>query len=199
MSRIAQHIRFLLVAILVFLFVTMAWGQYGASIQGTVTDNSGAVVPGATVTVANQETGVSKTTVTSDAGSYRVSGLVPGRYTITADAASFKKGEVKDVAVSAEELTGRNIVLQAGGTIETVTVSAAATPLPTEDGNITGSISAQDIQRLPQVGRDPYSLVRLAPALAAEFPAWSGRNPTFCMAVPASGFFINVCHTNPVR
>jgi len=188
MSRIAQHIRFLLVAILVFLFVTMAWGQYGASIQGTVTDNSGAVVPGATVTVTNQETGVSKTTVTSDAGSYRVSGLVPGRYTITADAASFKKGEVKDVAVSAEELTGRNIVLQAGGTSETVTVSAAATPLPTEDGNITGSISAQDIQRLPQVGRDPYSLVRLAPGVLGDTARGGiGNAATFMPGTEALG------------
>src|SRR5882762_5772384 len=128
----SRTFRVLLLSFSCFCFPLLTgagFAQYGASIQGTVTDNSGAVVPGATVTVSNQDTGVSKTTVTGDAGSYRVSGLVPGRYTITADAASFKKGEVKDVAVSAEELTGRNIVLQPGGTSETVTVSASAVQL----------------------------------------------------------------------
>jgi hypothetical protein len=187
MSRMV-YIRFLIVVAVLFLCVATAWGQYGASIQGTVTDNSGAVVPGATVTVTNQETGVSKTTVTSDAGSYRVSGLVPGRYAITAEAASFKEGEVKDVAVSAEELTGRNVVLQPGGTSETVTVSASAVALQTEDGNITGSISAQDIQRLPQVGRDPYSLIRLAPGVLGDTARGGlGNAATFMPGTEALG------------
>src|SRR5260221_5227033 len=155
--------RAILVLACAALFTAGVYAQFGASIQGTVVDKSGAVVAGATVTVTNQETGGSKTGITGDTGFYRVSALVPGKYTISVEAAGFKKEVTKDVFVSAEELTGRDIVLQPGAVSESVTVSGDAITLNTENGNVTGSITAQDIQRLPEVGRDPYELLRLAP------------------------------------
>src|SRR5437667_879263 len=145
-----------LLVVLLSLSAVSTYAQFGASIQGTVVDKSGGAVTGATVTVTNQDTGASKTTVTGDTGFYRVSALVPGKYTITVEAGGFKKEVTKDVFVSAEELTGHDIVLQPGAVSESVTVSGDAITLNTENGDVAGSITAQDVQRLPEVGRDPY-------------------------------------------
>src|SRR6266568_3421448 len=157
-----------LLAALLSLFAVSTYAQFGASIQGTVVDKSGGVVAGATVTVTNQDTGAIKTAVTGDTGFYRVSALVPGKYTITVEAAAFKKEVTKDVFVSAEELTGHDIVLQPGAVTESVTVIGDAITLNSENANVAGSITARDIQRLPEVGRDPYELLRLAPGVLGD-------------------------------
>ncbi|HEV2492061.1 MAG TPA: carboxypeptidase-like regulatory domain-containing protein [Terriglobia bacterium] len=73
------------------LLATMASAQYNASVDGTVTDTSGAAVSGATVTVTNQDTGQSQTVTTSLEGFYHVSALPPGRYTVTASFSGFKE------------------------------------------------------------------------------------------------------------
>ena len=78
-----------LLAILFSLLAVSAYAQFGASIQGTVVDTSGGAVAGATVTVTDQDTGAIKSSVTADTGFYRVSALVPGKYTITVEAAGF--------------------------------------------------------------------------------------------------------------
>src|SRR5579872_7141966 len=91
----------LIVVCLLFLRLTVL-AQYGAGIEGTVTDSSGAVAPGAKVTATNQSTGVSRDTLTGGAGFYRISGLAPGSYTITVEATSFRKQSVPDVAITAE-------------------------------------------------------------------------------------------------
>ena len=111
MSRMV-YIRFLLVVAVLFLSLTTAWGQYGASIEGTIADKSGAVVPGATVTVTNQGTGVSRNTAAGGSGFYRISGLQPGRYTVVVVAPSFKKQSSPDVLVTAEAVKGFDVTLQ---------------------------------------------------------------------------------------
>ena len=70
-------VRALLLATILFLLTSSALAQYGASLEGTVTDKSGAVISGANVTVTDQTTGVSRSTVTSAAGFYRIPGLTP--------------------------------------------------------------------------------------------------------------------------
>ena len=77
-------------------------------------DQSGGAIPGATVVVLNQETGVSNDTVTNETGFYRVSGLPPGRYKVTATLSGFKESVADNVQVSAEEIRGLNVVLAAG-------------------------------------------------------------------------------------
>ena len=81
-----------------FLLLTPAvWAQYGASIQGTVQDKSGAAVVGAKVSVTNQATGATRYTVTSASGFYSVNGLTPGAYSVSVEATSFKKETTTDV------------------------------------------------------------------------------------------------------
>ena len=164
--------RFLFCATLLLAVVGLcsitAFAQYGASLQGTVTDQTGAVVPYAKITVTNQETGVVIHAVSGDAGFYRVSALVPGRYTVKAEAPNFKTNVATNISVAAEDTRGHDITLNTGSASESVNVTADAVTLQTENGNVTGSITAQEVQRLPQVGRNPYELLRLAPGTVGD-------------------------------
>jgi len=80
-----------LVSVSLFLAAATAFAQYGSSLQGTVTDQSGAAVAGAKVTATNQSTGVIRETTSNNVGFYRIAGLPPGTYTVEAEAATFKK------------------------------------------------------------------------------------------------------------
>lgn len=153
---------------LVTLALTVsASAQFKASIQGTVADPSGAVVSGATVTVTNQETNRTQQVTTSDEGFYRVSGLAPGRYTVSAEAAGFKKKIIEDVVINAEEAQGVDLLLDTGQVQEAVTVTASeeVTKLDTEHANLDRAITTLEVRRIPQVGRDPYELIRLTPGV----------------------------------
>jgi len=159
--------------------VTSARGQFRAGVGGTVTDTSGAVIAGATVTVTNQETGKSQPVTTSDAGFYRVSGLPPGAYTVTVSFTGFKDETVKDIQVHAEEIQGVNVTLQPGTAKETITVSAEAAPqLQTENGNFSANITNRQLQTLPQNGRDPYELLRLAEGVFGDGARAGNGNAT---------------------
>jgi outer membrane receptor protein involved in Fe transport len=154
---------------LLLVFAAPAFAQFNASIQGTVTDATGAVIPGAAVKVTNQATGVSTTSQTTGGGVYRIAGLPPGDYTVTVSAASFKDHTETNVRVAAESPRGLNIQMVAGGAAETVNVSAATTPeLQTENANVTGTITSQQVTQLPAFGRDPYELLRLAPGVFGD-------------------------------
>src|SRR6266702_2782056 len=96
------------------LLGSVALAQFRAGIQGTVTDTSGAVVPGVAITVANQEAGISQKAATDAGGFYAVTNLPPGRYTVTASLAGFKTKIIADVEVSAEAAQGVNLTLEPG-------------------------------------------------------------------------------------
>jgi hypothetical protein len=162
------RLRILFVFVSFFSFLPLSFAQYGAGIQGTVTDKSGAIVAGANVTVTNEATGVSRNAVTTGSGFYSITGLAPGNYTVNIDAPSFKKSANPHVAVAAEAVRGFNVVLDTGSNQETVTVTAAPGGLQTENANVGTTISAQQVTNLPQFGRDPYQLVRLTPGVFAD-------------------------------
>ena len=157
----------------VLLFSTASFAQFRAAVQGVVTDTAGGVVPGATVTLTNLETNVSQTTQTSGEGFYRFSALPPGRYKVSAEKEGFKKAVIDQVKVDAETTQGQDVKLEAGGISEVVTIQADEAPLETEDANIRKNISTAEIERLPQTGRDPYELARLAPGVFGA----GARNP----------------------
>src|SRR6266853_1167807 len=130
---LAVHVALLIVSIVAL--TALAQAQYGASLEGTITDKSGAVVGGATVTITNQATGVSRNSVTGDSGFYRITGLPPGRYKVDVDAASFKKSSTPNVDVAAEAVNAANVTLDTGSASETVTVTAGTEELQTEGAN----------------------------------------------------------------
>ena len=155
-------------ALLLSLCAFSAFAQFKASLQGTVLDPKGAAVAGAKITVVEAGTGLMRETVSSDEGFYRIPLLPPGKYTVTVEAAGFVKAVSKDVVVQAEEPRGFDITLTVGAVTEQVTVSASAEALSTENANTGGAISSEEIQRLPQVGRDPYELLRLTPGVFGD-------------------------------
>jgi hypothetical protein len=155
----------LLIAASVVLGAGTAHAQFRAAIQGTVSDSSGAAVPGVTVVATNLATGVATETVTGEAGFYRVPSLSPGTYKVTASLTGFKEAVVEGFVVGAEETRGLDLTLETGAITETITVTAGAQTLRTENAEISGTFSELEIKSLPQIGRDPYELVRLTPGV----------------------------------
>jgi hypothetical protein len=157
-----------LLTVLLSLCAISTYAQFKASIQGTVMDPQGAAVAGAKVTLTNQATGVTRDTLSSDQGFYRISELPPGRYTVTVAAPAFKTSISKDVEIKAEEPRGFDVTLQVGAVSDQVTVTASAEALHTENANTGTTISTEEIARLPQFGRDPYELLRLTPGVFGD-------------------------------
>ena len=161
--------------VVVIIILTIAcFAQFRAAVQGVVTDAAGGVVSGATVTLTIRETNQTQTVTTSDDGFYRFSGLAPGLYSLSVEQAGFKKAVVDDVKVDAETTKGQDVSLEAGGITETVTVEADTNALETENANVQKVISTVEIRNLPQTGRDPYELARLAPGVLS--PGSRGGN-----------------------
>ena len=160
--------RFLGLLLLSLSLSHVALAQFKAAIQGTVTDPKGTVVTGAKIAVTNQETGVSRDTVSSETGYYRVAELPPGRYTVTVEASGFRQGVFHDVEVAAEQPRGLDMVLQLGAVTEQVTVSASAETLQTESASVSTNISSDEVLRLPSFDRDPYGLVRFTPGVFGD-------------------------------
>ncbi len=144
-------------------FLSSANAQYRASIQGTVTDPQGAVVPDATITLTNRETGQVLTATTNSNGIYNFNGLPPSVYSVKVEKPGFKQKQLETVRVIAEQANALNISLDLGQTTETVTVTDATPAIDTETANISGTVSAQEFQKLPSIGRDPFQLLQLAP------------------------------------
>jgi len=154
------------------ILVLLAWcaalpvaeAQYRAGIQGTVVDPQGAAAGGATLTLTSKDTGRTFQATTDDKGSYSFPNLGPGQYTVSVEQKGFKKKVIDDVAVAAEEIRGLDITLELGAVTESVTVSGSAVPLlDTETATVSGTVTAQQFQKLPSFGRDPFQLLQLAP------------------------------------
>jgi outer membrane receptor protein involved in Fe transport len=133
------------------------------SISGTVTDPSGAVVTGATVTAKNTATGAIRTTSTSSAGTYLISNLPPGPYQVSISASSFAefKEAVTVTVGSYNTVSPRLTVAQAGITVE-VSAGVGAVQVETQSSEISTMITSQQVSQLPSLTRDPYDFVQLA-------------------------------------
>lgn len=170
MNRTTSSLVRIMMCGLFFLFaVATAQAQFKSGVQGIVTDSTGGLVPDAKITLTNTETAKTEETTTNAEGFYRISSLAPGKYTLTTEKPGYKKSVLEKVTIGAENVQGVDILLETGDVTATVTVTDEATAqLETENANVRGAITAQEIQRLPQVGRDPYSLIRTAPGVLGD-------------------------------
>ncbi len=143
--------------------------QFRASIQGVVTDPSGAVIPGATLTLTNNATNEKQTTTTGGDGVYTFSALPPGTFTITAERQGFTTKTFNDVHIIPEQANSFNIQLAISTKQTTVTVNAAQLPLiDTENATISATISSNEVQHMPTFGRDVFQLSQLAPGTISD-------------------------------
>ena len=151
--------------------------QYRAGIQGTILDSQGSVIQGATVTLTNRETGVSREGTSDADGVYRFPNLAPGHYSLSVEKTGFKKQVLDDVLVDAEQTQGVNVTLQIGQVTESVTVTGElASLLDTETASGGGLIDDTEIQKLPSFGRDPFQLLQLAPGAFGDGARGAGGN-----------------------
>ncbi|HEX8180510.1 MAG TPA: TonB-dependent receptor [Pyrinomonadaceae bacterium] len=156
-------------ALVMLCLATTVAAQFRAGVQGTVTDQSGGIIVGATLTLTNKETNKVQTATTSDDGFYRFTNLPPGRYTLTVDQSGFNKKTLENLVVNAEQVEGVNITLEPAGVQTVVTVTDTLVPaLETENANINKAITTEEIRALPQAGRDPYELLRLTPGVFGD-------------------------------
>ncbi len=155
---------FSVAVVLVAAGAPAAYAQFNASIQGTVTDPSGAIVPNATATLTNTETNQAVTRQSSAAGVYTFNQLPPSRYTLVVTANGFTRKELDNITITPEQANAVNVQLKPGAASENVTVNASeATALDTETASVSGTITANQIQHLPSFGRDVFQLAQLAP------------------------------------
>src|SRR5687768_2670193 len=134
-----------------------------ADLTGTVTDTSGQVVAGATVTVANPRTGFSRTITTDSSGSFSVTELPPDVYTVTVEASSFSKSVVKDLELNVGSRRTITVELKPGALTETVEVTAEGTMIETTRSDLDQSITPKEIENLPLLNRTFAGLSVIAP------------------------------------
>jgi hypothetical protein len=142
--------------------------QFTSGIEGSVTDAQGGLVPGATVTITNEETGVSQTTQTTDAGYYRFTALPRGLFTVRVSLSGFRTALQEHVLVQVAETRTINATLSAGNVSEEVTVEAATPLVETAQGRISGVIDESQVTDLPLVGRNFFNLVVLTPGVTGR-------------------------------
>lgn len=161
--------RLLFLPLFLLILVSPASAQFRASIQGTISDTSGGLVPEAKVTLTSIETGKSQETTASQDGFYRLSGLAPGKYKLTVEKDGFKQSVLDNVTINAEDTQGIDVKLEAGEVTAVVTVTEGQVDtLQTENPNVNRTITTDEVLRLPQAARDPYQLLRLAPGVFGE-------------------------------
>jgi hypothetical protein len=129
-----------------------------ASIAGTIADAQGGVLPGVTVTVQNAESGTVRTSVTEADGKYRVAGLNPGRYNLTAELPGFQTIAVKDIVLVVSQEYSRDFQLALSTVQESVTVTGEA-PIVQATKTVVAAVVTQDqIEMLPAPDRGALSL-----------------------------------------
>ncbi len=148
------------------------------TLQGTVKDSTGAVLPGAAVTARNLETGQSRGTVTNEAGYYVQPFLAIGRYEVSAARAGFKTIVRQQVAITLNDTRVENFELTPAAVNETVTVMAVSAPINTTSGEIKHSLDEQQIADRPTANRGSFLALAETFAGFAENPTSGQNNPT---------------------
>ncbi|MBI3472852.1 MAG: carboxypeptidase regulatory-like domain-containing protein, partial [Candidatus Solibacter usitatus] len=166
-----RNFRFLLLAGLAGLFAVLLHSQATtAKVVGSVTDPSGAVVPGAKVAIRNQQTNQARAAVTDTLGSYEFSFLPIGSYTLEVEAAGFQKAEVSAFALSVDQVARVDVKLSIGQAAESVKVDAGAVLLQTENSTVGTVIDGQKVVELPLNGRSFVQLALLTPGVNPGTP-----------------------------
>ena len=154
-------------------------------IRGTVTDQTGAVVPGATVTVVNVDTGVVKSFATNQQGLYDTNSIVPGHYTLTFSAPGFER-LVRGPITLEVGFTTVNAPLTVGSTEESVKVTSDVPLLTTESGDQSSTLDAKSMDELPQVTQNWENFIILLPGAAGTGNSSPGQQAAINGNLPYS-------------
>jgi hypothetical protein len=190
-----------LTVILVLLIGTAIPGDLRAQslisgdIVGTVTDQSGAIVPNASITVTSKATGAVQQTTTNSSGSYRIPLLKPGDYTVLVKAAGFEQASLP-VSVSASTTATADVRLIVGSAAQTVEVTGTAPLLHTEVADLSSTFTQQQVQDLPNPGNDLTFVAQTAPGSVMNTGGGYGNFSSFGLPATANTFTINGGYLN---
>jgi Carboxypeptidase regulatory-like domain len=161
--------RILVCSLFLLLFAVLATAQE-ATIVGTVTDPTGAVIPNATITVTNTDTSVARTLKTETNGQYVVPGLPNGHYDVKAEAGGFKASEKAGILLQIGDRTRVDFSMQLGATQESVQVEANPVAVQSDTGEVSDVIGGQQVSQLATDGRNIYGLTVLVPGASSAMP-----------------------------
>jgi len=149
--------------------ITPLMGQtiYG-SVVGTITDQSGAALGGATVTLTNTRTGERHQVQSGRGGDYQFLNLVPGTYRVEVEQSGFKKATREDIEVTVSGAIRADVSMQLGEVNQTVEVNASAPLLQTENANLSQVVNTRAVQELPVNGRNILNLTALVPGVVPQ-------------------------------
>jgi len=165
-----------LVVLMFFSANAFGQGQGVSAIRGSIKDPQGAVVAGASVTLTNVETNLSRTATSNDNGQFAFEGIQPGTYKIEVEAKGFKKAVLNQVGALVSKPTDLDVAMEIGDVTETisVTVGAGETLINTQDASLGNNFVSQQITQLPLNARNVANLLSLQPAVTPSgVPRWS--------------------------
>src|SRR5436853_3880304 len=168
-ARATKAMRLLgaLAGVLLFSLALFSQTNYGR-ILGIVTDQTGGVISGATVTVIDTQRGVARTLMTDQAGEYNAPTLIPGTYTVRVEANGFKKLERQNVVVEVGKDVRVDVTVQPGEQTQTVTVTESIPLVETSNATLGGALSNATINDLPLNGRNYQNLLGLRPGVMLQ-------------------------------
>jgi len=176
MSKMRLRVSICFLALLAAGASCYAQTVFSGNIQGVISDPTGAPIPSASVTLLNVDTGVLDTASTSSSGNYRFNSLQPGNYVVSAEAAGFRKSEVK-VILETNELRGINITLVLATEKMAVSVAAEAPSLDTDDSRIQATLNSQTVRDLPALNRNLWDVLAAAPGVVGTGTHGAGESP----------------------
>jgi hypothetical protein len=140
------------------------------TILGTITDSTGATVPGATVTLTNAGTGLTRTVMTDPVGEYTAPSLPTGKYRLVAELPGFRTARISDVDLGVDQRVRINVELQIGGVAENVTVAAVSPLVQIASSELGTTVQEEQIKTLPLNGRNFVNLTRTVPGVVRGIP-----------------------------
>ncbi len=156
-----------ILGVLFFSLSLFSQGNFGR-ILGTVTDQSGGVIAGATVTVIDTQRGVSRTLTTDEAGEYNAPTLIPGTYTVRVEAKGFRTIERQNVVLEVGKEVRVDLTLQPGEQTQNVTVTEAIPLVETTNATLGGTLENTQINDMPLNGRNYQNLMTLRPGVMVQ-------------------------------
>jgi hypothetical protein len=163
------------IALGVILAVSLLPGSLAAqavtgTILGTVTDDTGAILPGATVTLRHTDTGFVRTVHSDSAGEFTAPSLPTGTYTLSAELQGFKTVSIPDIRLGVDQRLRFNVKLEVGAVSETITVVGSSPLVQTSSSELGTTVDEEQIKQLPLNGRNFVSLTRTVPGVVRGIP-----------------------------
>jgi len=179
-----------ILGVLLFCVPLFSQGNFGR-ILGTVTDQTGGVISGATVTIIDKDRGVAATLTTDQAGEYNAPTLIPGTYIVRAEANGFKKLERQNVVLEVGKEVRVDLTVQPGEQTQTVTVTEAIPLVETTNATLGGTLEHADINDLPLNGRNYQSLLGLRPGVMLQRGGSPWTQSTNNVRPDENGWFVD--------